>query len=306
MARLEPDKALGAFLGLAVGDALGAPVEGVDADDLRGRHTEMTGGGLYGLRPGQVTGDTEMALKLATSLVDNGGYDPDAALRSYVDWYRTDPPGMSDHMREVLGSVDGGSDAYRATSAFHFSGAVTTSSGNGAVMRTTPIGVAFAGRDDALRDATVADSALTHFDPLAGKVALLHNQVLSWVLTGGPQVVFDQLKNPEWLDDRIEDVVIPATAGVMGYAVALSREEPGSALASIAIALAAFFNADDFEQGLVWAVNLGGDTDTNGAVTGALLGARLGAAAIPGRWLAALERRDELEAVGRRLAVLAG
>jgi ADP-ribosyl-[dinitrogen reductase] hydrolase len=264
----------------------------------------MTGGGALGLRPGQGTGDTGMALALAASLVELGGYDADAALRSYVDWYRGDPPGMSDHMRQVLASVDGGTDAYRATSALHFGGGV--SSGNGALMRTTPIGVAFAGRDDAVRDATVADASLTHFDPLAGKVALLHNQVLSWVLTGGTKLAFDQLKNPEWLDDRIEDVVIPATAGVMGYAVALARSEPGSALASIAIALAAFFNAEDFEQGLVWAVNLGGDTDTNGAVTGALLGARLGASAIPSRWLAALEQRDEVEAVGRRLAALAG
>jgi ADP-ribosyl-[dinitrogen reductase] hydrolase len=304
MARIDQDKALGALLGLAVGDALGAPVEGAAASDLGGDHREMTGGGALGLRPGQGTGDTSMAMALAASLVELGGYDADAALRSYVGWYRSDPPGMSDHMRSVLATVDGGSDAYRATSALHFDGGV--SSGNGAVMRATPIGVAFAGRDDAVRDATVADAALTHFDPLAGKVALLHNQVLSWVLVGGPKLAFDQLKNPEWLDDRVEDVVIPATAGVMGYAVALAREEPGSALASLAIALAAFFNAEDFEQGLVWAVNLGGDADTNGAVTGALLGARLGAAAIPPRWLEALEQREEVEAVGRRLAALAG
>jgi ADP-ribosyl-[dinitrogen reductase] hydrolase len=304
MARIDPDKAVGALLGLAVGDALGGPVEGVGADDLGGKHTEMTGGGLYGLRPGQGTGDTEMALRLATTLVEAGGYDEGRALRSYVGWYRGDPPGMTEHMRQVLSSIDGGADAYRATSALHFDGGV--SSGNGAVMRTTPIGIAFAGRDGALRDATLADAALTHFDPLAGKVALLHNQVLSWVLTAGPQLVFDQLKDPEWLDDRIEDVVIPATAGVLGYAVALSKAEPGSALASIAIALAAFFNADDFEKGLVWAVNLGGDADTNGAVTGALLGARLGAAAIPPRWLDALERRAELDGLGRQLAAMAG
>jgi ADP-ribosyl-[dinitrogen reductase] hydrolase len=304
MARIDPDKAVGALLGLAVGDALGAPVEGAGADDLGGKHTELTGGGVYGVRPGQGTADTAMALTLAASLIEQGGFDADRALGSYVSWYRSDPPGMSDHMRQVLATVEGGADAYRATSAVHFDG--TATSGNGALSRTTPIGIAFAGRDDALRDATLADAALTHFDPLAGKAALLHNQVLSWVLTAGPQLVFDQLKNPEWLDDRIEDVVIPATAGVLGYAVALSREEPGSALASLAISLAAFFNADDFEKGLVWAVNLGGDTDTNGAVTGALLGARLGAAAIPARWLEGLERRAEIESTGRQLAALAG
>jgi ADP-ribosyl-[dinitrogen reductase] hydrolase len=304
MARIDPDKAVGAMLGLAVGDALGGPVEGVGADDLGGKHTEMTGGGLYGLRPGQGTGDTDMTLQLAGSLVEIGGYDPDRALSAYVSWYRSEPPGLSDQLREVLASVDGGADAYRATSALHFGGGVT--SGNGALMRTTPLGIAFAGREDALRDATLADAALTHFDPLAGKVALLHNQVLSWMFTGGTDRVFKELKDPEWLDDRIEDVVIPATSGVLGYATALSREEPGSALASIAIALAAFFNADDFEGGLVWAVNLGGDADTNGAVAGAMLGARFGAAAIPPRWLEPLERRAETEALGRQLAAMAG
>ncbi|MEA2467192.1 MAG: ADP-ribosyl-[dinitrogen reductase] hydrolase [Thermoleophilaceae bacterium] len=304
MATVNQDKAVGALLGLAVGDALGAPVEGVSADDLGGKHTEMTGGGLYGLRPGQGTGDTDMTLRLAASLVEAGGFDPDRVLGSYIGWYRDDPPGMSEHMRQVLGSVDGGADAYRATSAVHFDAGANV--GNGAIMRATPIGIAFAGREDALRDATLADAALTHFDPLPGKVALLHNQVVSWALTGGPPLVFAQLKDPEWLDDRIEDVVIPATAGVLGYAVALSKSESGSALTAIAIALAAFFNADDFEQGLIWAVNLGGDTDTNGAVTGALLGARFGTAAIPERWLTALERRAELEGVGRQLAAMAG
>jgi ADP-ribosyl-[dinitrogen reductase] hydrolase len=305
MARIDHDKALGALLGLAVGDALGGPVEGLAADELDGgRQREMTGGGAAGLRPGQPTGDTGMALALASSLVELGGYDEGAALRAYVEWYRADPPGMTEHMREVLSSVDGGADAYRATSALHFGGGVT--SGNGALMRTTPIGIAFAGREDALRDATVVDAGLTHFDPLAGKVALLHNQVVSWALTGGSKLAYDQLKNPEWLDDRIEDVVHPAISGVRGYATSLAREEPGSALASIAIGLAAFFDASDFEEGLVWAVNLGGDADTNGAVAGALLGARLGAGAIPPRWLEALERREEIEAVGRRLAGLAG
>jgi ADP-ribosyl-[dinitrogen reductase] hydrolase len=305
VARIDPDKAAGALLGLAVGDALGSPVAGVGASELESRkHTEMTGGGVFGLRPGQGTADTAMTLTLAASLVEQGGFDADRVLGSYVSWYRSDPPGLSEHMRQVLATVEGGADAYRATSSVHFDG--TATSGNGALARTTPIGIAFAGRDDALRDATLADAALTHFDPLAGKVALLHNQVLSWVLTSGPQLVFDQLKNPEWLDDRIEDVVIPATAGVLGYAVALSREEPGSALASLAIALAAFFNADDFEQGLTWAVNLGGDADSDGAVTGALLGARLGTAAIPARWLDALEGRAQIDAVGRQLAALAG
>jgi ADP-ribosyl-[dinitrogen reductase] hydrolase len=286
VARLDEDKALGALLGLAVGDAIGAPFEGL------------------AVRPGQGSGDTQIALRLATSLVEAGGFEPDQALRAYLAWLATDPPGMSAHMREVLGKVAAGADAYRATSDLHLGGTVT--SGNGALARTTPIGIAFAGNDGALRDATLADAALTHFDPLAGKAALLHNQVVSWLVTSGPQRVFDELKDASWLDDRIEDVVVPATSGVLAYAETLARSQPGSALATLAIALAAMFNAGDFESGLTWAVNLGGDADTDGAVTGALLGARLGASAIPAAWLEQLERRAEVEALARQLAALAG
>jgi ADP-ribosyl-[dinitrogen reductase] hydrolase len=255
------------------------------------------------VRPGQGTGVTQLALRLGLSLADLGGFDPGGALHAYVAWYRTEPPGISEYMREVLGRVAGGHDAIRATTDVHLGG--TTTSGNGALMRTTPIGIAFAGHDEELRDATLADAAITHFDPLAGKVALLHNQVVSWMLTSDTRRVFDQLKDSSWLDDRIEDVVVPATSGIYSYAESLAGSEPGSAIASLAVAIAAFFNAESFEQGLVWAVNLGGDADANGAVAGALLGARFGASAIPQRWLDPLERRAEIEALAPRLVALA-
>jgi ADP-ribosyl-[dinitrogen reductase] hydrolase len=290
------------MLGLAVGDALGAPYDGLARDQVGA--VEMTAGGPYGVRPGQGTGVTQMALRLATALAEVGGYDADHALRGYIAWYRTDPPGLSDHMREVLRVVAGGTDSFHATSSFHLGGGDT--SGNGALMRATPIGIAFAQHESDLRDATLADASLTHFDPLAGKIALLHNQCIGWLVTDGPQRLFDELKNPEHLDDRIEDVVIPATSGVRGFAETLAESQPGSALASIAIGLVVAFNADTFEEGLTWAVGLGGDTDANGAVAGALLGARLGAAAIPAPWLDALERRAETEGLTKRLVALAG
>ncbi len=275
MSRIDRDKALGAMVGLGVGDTLGGSGAGV----------------------------TELALRLATSLAESGGYDADRALGHYVAWLRIDPDAASGHMREVLGAIAGGTDSFRATSSFHLGGGDT--SGNEAVVRATPIGIAFAGREEALRDATLADAALTHFDPLAGKVALLHNQAVGWLLTGGPELLVAQLKNPEWLDDRIEDVVIPAISGVRGFAEKLAISQPGSALTSLAIGLVAVFNADSFEEGLEWAVNLGGDADGDGAVTGALLGARLGAASIPSHWVDALQRRAEIEALTERLVELA-
>jgi ADP-ribosylglycohydrolase len=268
MRRIASDNARGALLGLAAGDVRG-------------------GSGAA----------TDLALRLASSLTELGGYDADDALRRYVAWHRTNPSGAGDDMRGALELVAAGEDSFRATSTF-------ATSGNGALIRTTPIGIAYAGRDEALRDATLADAALTHFDPLAGKVALLHNQALAWLLVGGPAMLFDELKNPEWLDDRIEDVVIPATSGVRGFAESLAGSEPGSALASLAVGLVAAFNADSFEDGVSWAVAVGGDSAANGAVAGALLGARLGAGAIPGAWIDSLGRRAELEGLADRLAAV--
>jgi ADP-ribosyl-[dinitrogen reductase] hydrolase len=301
MARVDADRALGAMLGLAAGDALGAPWHGVPREQVA--QVGMSGGGAYDVRPGQGTGATLMALRLATALVEAGGYDSEHTLQSYVAWARTDPPGLSENMREVLALVAAGTDSFRATSSFHLGGGDT--SGNGAVMRTTPLGIAYAGRDDQLRDLTLADAALTHFDPLAGKVALLHNQAVGWLVTDGPQRLVDELKRTEPLDDRIEDVVIPATSGVRGFAETLAASQPGAALTSLAIALVAVFNADSFEQGVAWAVSLGGDAEVNGAVTGALMGARLGVAGIPPHWLEPLERRAEIEGLTQQLVALA-
>src|SRR3712207_9294525 len=129
------------MLGLAVGDALGAPYDELPREQV-GPAVEMTGGGVHGVRPGQGTGVTQMSLRLATTLVELGGYDADHALRGYVAWYRTDPPGLSEHMREVLRVVAGGTDSFAATRSFHLGGRDT--SGTGAVMLATPTATALA------------------------------------------------------------------------------------------------------------------------------------------------------------------
>jgi ADP-ribosyl-[dinitrogen reductase] hydrolase len=257
---------------------------------------------MLGLAVGDARGGhgaaTDLALRLASSIAERGRYDPDDALRRYVAWHRTAPPEAGYEMRGVLRLIAEGEGSFRATSSF-------ASSGNGALIRTTPLALAFAGNPEGLRDATLADAALTHFDPLAGKVALLHNQAIGWLVTDGSPRLVAELKDASWLDDRIEDVVYPATSGVRGFAETLAASEPGSALAAIAIALVAVFNADSFEHGLTWAIGLGGDTEANGAVTGALLGARFGAAGIPPQWVEPLERRAEVEGLTARLVSLA-
>ena len=306
-ARIDTNRSLGALLGLGVGDALGGPVEGMPPDAIaeeHGRLTEMVGGGRLDLRPGQGTDDTEMAICLARALISSGGFDGRAALAEYVAWSQGAPVGIGQTVRGSLAKIAEGASPSEATQRQHEE-SDGLSAGNGALMRTTPIGIAFAGNDHGLRDATLEDAALTHYDPLAGKAALLHNQVISWALTRGPDAAAGELRETDWLDERIEDVAIPAVAGLRDQAEHLAAEQGAFAPATLGVGLTAYFSSESFEEGLVWTVNCGGDADTNGAVAGALLGARFGADAIPPRWLDALERRADLETLHGHLAALA-
>lgn len=305
-ARVDRDRSLGALLGLGVGDALGAPYEGLPAAEARelagGPITEMTA--ARGRRAGQATDDTEMAICLSRAVIASGGYDPQLAAAEYLAWFETGPEGVGRTVAGVLERVRAGTSAYEAAREQHEESG-GQSAGNGALMRTTPIAIAFAGNDRGLREATLEDAAVTHYDPLAGKAALLHNQVISWCLTRGPGAPAEELRDPTWLDERIEDVAISAFGGLRERAEERAATEGAFVLAALQVGLTAFFSAESFEEGVVWAVNLGGDCDTNAAVTGAMLGARFGASAIPARWLDALERRADLEVLHGHLAKLA-
>ena len=269
---IDPDKTLGALLGHAIGEHLG--------------------GGATG---------TQMSFRLADSLIARGGFDPDDALSAYVSWHGTKPEGLDPATDEVLRRVSAGADSYAATSVVAQTGGGTT-----ALTRTLPIGIAFAGHPEGLRDATVADAALTDWDPLAGKAALLFNQSIGLLVTGGPRAFSNSLQDPLDMDDRLQDVVLPAIGGVRKVAEQAATSDPRSVVTPIAVSFAAYFTSDGFEQGVEWAVNAGGDAAANGAVTGALLGARFGASHVPVAWIESLDVRAQVERLHAGLLALAG
>jgi ADP-ribosyl-[dinitrogen reductase] hydrolase len=270
---VDPDKALGALLGLAIGESLG----------------------------GDPMVSTQMAFRLADSLIAQGGFDPDDVLRSYVAWYGTGPTGVDATTAAVLQQVSAGADAYRATSTH-----AVTAGGTLALTRSTPIAIAFARHSEGLRDATIADAALTDFDPLSGKAALVHNQSVALLIASGPNALSNSLQDPLPFDDRLQDGILPAIGGVSKVAEQMAVAEPRNAVTPIAVAFAAYFTTTTFEEGLSWAVNVGGDSAANGALTGALLGARYGAAQVPAAWVDKLEARAQIDRLGAGLVALAG
>jgi ADP-ribosyl-[dinitrogen reductase] hydrolase len=276
MAPVDPDKTLGALLGHAVGELLG-----------RG--------------PGDGQPATQMSFRLADSLISRGGFDPDDVLSAYVSWYGTKPAALDPSTDEVLRRIAAGADAYAATSVVAPAGG-----GTSALTRSLPLAIAFANHPEGMRDATVADAALTDYDPLAGKAALVQNHGIGLLVTGGPRAFSASLQDPLQMDDRLQDVVLPAIGGVRRIAEEMAPREPRSVVTPIAVAFAAYFTFDSFEQGLTWAVNLGGDAAANGAVTGALLGARLGASHVPVAWVERIDVRAQIERLHAGLLQLAG
>jgi hypothetical protein len=134
----------------------------------------------------------------------------------------------------------------------------------------------------------------------------LLNHSVSLLVTGGPRAFSNSLQDPLQIDDRLQDVVLPAIGEVRKVAEEMAPREPQSVVTPIAVSFAAYFTTDSFEQAVEWSVNVGGDAAANGAITGALLGARFGASHVPAAWIDRLEVRAQIERLHHGLLQLAG
>lgn len=291
------DRARGVLLGLVVGDALGGPLEFLSDAEIRarygGRVDEYVGAGWLSLSPGEGTDDTAMAMALARSAATRVGYDPDRALRAYLEWFRTDPPDVGATIRAALEGVEAGLSASAATEELHRR--TRKSAGNGSLMRVAPIALRHLWESERRASSARADSKLTHYDDHAAEACAWLCEAIAALVEGvdPAELAAPAAHEREWAISR-EAAGAAAQGASAGYV--------GTALG---VGSAAVRTATSFEDGLVWAVNLGGDADTDGAVAGALLGARFGEGGIPSRWLERLGVRDEAAALAERLVTLA-
>lgn len=283
MGRVE--SAVGAVVGSAVGDALGAPFEfgaaGVFSTRFPepGRGGEMCGGG--GWEPGEATDDTQMAVHVGESLLERGGLDLPDVFERFQRWAAADPKDIGLQTEDVLSN---GLPWDRAAQA-HFR-TNRRAAGNGALMRAATSGVYFAGHGQvATMEAGRRLAALTHGDPAAWEGTAIFHELLRVALDG---------------DDPI--AAIPDTLAAARpdhrerYAAVLApdwhpdqaTEFNGAVWPCLGSAVWAVRTNSSYEGALRAAIDLGGDTDTVAAVTGALAGAVHGFDAVPARWTAPL------------------
>ncbi|WP_432121961.1 ADP-ribosylglycohydrolase family protein [Streptomyces sp. S1] len=302
------DRAVGAVLGSAAGDALGAPFEfglpGVFRERFPDGAGELCGGG--GWDPGEATDDTQMAVLLGESLLERDGLDLPDVFDRFRRWAAAEPKDIGLQTEQVLL----GGDPWDLASSLHFQ-VNMYAAGNGSLMRAATSAVYFAARGrTATMDAARRIAALTHGDGAAWEgTAILHELVRVALLGEDPLTAL-----PTTLAevapahrDRWATVLAP------GWHPDDATEFNGAVWPCLGSAVWALRTTPSFEEALAAAVDLGGDTDTVAAVTGTLAGAVYGSAAVPARWLAALHvplpgfggrvlRADDLRELARALA----
>lgn len=290
------DRYIGSMIGLAVGDAMGVAVEFRPPGTFEPVR-EMTGGGVFRLKPGEWTDDTSMAICLAESLIACRGFSPKDQMDRYVRWYKEGYNSSTGQCFDIGNTVRDALERYLETGQ-PFSGSEhPDSAGNGSLMRLAPAALFYAENpDEAIRFCGLS-SATTHGAMEAIDACKLMGALIIGCLRNVGKADLLKLR---FLDamDIFCPVFSPSIVDIMEGSY--RRKQPpeirasGYVARSLEAALWAFSETDTFEEGLLKAVNLGDDADTVGAIYGQLAGAYYGIQGIPARWVEPLAFRDKL------------
>lgn len=266
------------LLGLAVGDALGTTLEFGPRRLLNDLHTEMIGGGVFGLAPGQWTDDTAMAVAMGRSLVLEKAFRPLRILNEWSEWYLRGKHACTGTCFDIGNATRSALDAFlkNPTVVPKIS---PSSLGNGSLMRLAPV-VLFASTEAEAESLAYEQSLLSHGEDAATATGWFGKLLFKTATSG-----FDVASIPPDISKRKRNAVSAS----------------GFYKDTLEAAMWAVASTSSFEDAVVQAVNLGDDADTVGAVTGQLAGAIYGESSIPDRWLDRLAWRNEIKELAEML-----
>lgn len=266
------DRIKGCLMGLMCGDALGSPIEFKTPEQLAARFPqgvrgmEAGWGSTAGRVRGEITDDSEMALSLLDSLVQEGGFHAACVRQAYIDWIDSDPPDAGTTIRTALWLHED----------------TSKSEANGALMRIAPLAIwgALHPEVDVL-NAAVADARITHINPKCAVANIVYVAAVKAALLGHTreEIYSSALKLAEQFSPEIHALLLAAADREPDY-----YPLPGWLHHALQAAFYHLLHAESFEQGLCAVVNRLGDPDTNGAIVGAMLGAHFGMSHIPAEW----------------------
>jgi len=295
-------KFLGALVGTGLGDALGAPFEGrrqvklEEIEALAERREVLT-----------YTDDTHMMIGVAESLIRARGFDGEDMAHTFIKNYELEPfRGYGPGPPHIFRLIRAGTAWDEAAQGLYLSG----SYGNGSAMRIAPIGVFYHDKPRMLREVAYKSSQITHAHNLGKEGAALQAYAIGLAISLEPLAAFDRdgflAKLIDYTQERVYTEKLNRIKGLLA--------EPGKARVDIELgngieafnsvptAIYSFLaHSDSFAQAILYAISLGGDTDTIAAMTGAISGAYLGFEPIPSSWRNKLENRLYIEELAHKL-----
>jgi ADP-ribosylglycohydrolase len=295
----------GALVGLAVGDAVGAAVEFAPPGSFRPL-TDMVGGGPWGLKPGQWTDDTSMALCLAESLIERGEFDAEDQMRRYLRWREEGYLSSKGYCFDIGPTTSAALTRFQRTGDPYSGSTDRFKAGNGSLMRLAPVPVFHADDPYLALELCAASSRTTHATLAAVDACRYFGALLLGALHGAAK----------------EELLSPFYAPVPGYweraplvpevaeiaAGSFRRKRPPEIRGRVYVvdtleaALWAFHTTSDFRAGCLAAANLGDDADTTAAIFGQIGGAFYGEGAIPAEWRERLAMRETIDRYAEALA----
>jgi len=280
------DRARAAFIGMAIGDALGATLEFMTTTEIAAKYgtfRDIIGGGWLRLKPGQVTDDTDMALCIARAIVKNQAWSREAIAENFATWLKSRP-------------VDCGDTCRKGIRAYMLHGTLEMppnewDAGNGAAMRMLPVALFSLPDEHLLNKYALEQAHITHNNPVSDAACVCLGQLLHQAICGAEK-------------SRLRKQVNGLVARFPTFAFEPYRGlATGYVVDTFQTVLHWFFRGRSFEECLVGTVNQGADSDTTGAICGMLAGAYYGMDSIPRRWIKKMDKTiiSEIELVTDKL-----
>lgn len=289
------DRAIGAFIGLAVGDAIGTTLE-FEARDTKPPVYDMWGGGPFDLIAGEWTDDTSMALCLADSLIACDGLDERDLMERFCRWHDSGENSSTGTCFDIGITTRNALEQFRRTGDPIAGPIDARTGGNGSIMRLAPVVLRYWNDPERLRDVSRRQSYVTHGATETVDACEALATVLASLIEGKP------------VRDVLSASYGPCCSGVQAIMDGSYRGKPRSAIRSsgyvihtLESALWCVSETTTFRDAVLLAVNLGDDADTVGAVTGQLAGAAYGLTGIPQEWVNRLARNERLVAISEQL-----
>ena len=295
MDKIKLDKITGSLVGLAIGDAMGAPYE-FKATGYEVKDNYITGG-THNVSVGEWTDDTSMALCLAQSLIDNDNFNAKDQMDNYLSWYEDGYFSTRDRCFDIGNTVSSALRKYKKTSEPYSGIKGDNNSGNCSLMRLAPIALRYYNKPNNLIGYAAKSSQTTHKSELAVDSCIFYAQLIAGAINGFSK---EKLLSKDFIKkDGLRSEVVSVING--SYRIDKLYRPTGYVINTLETALMAFYRFDNFKDGLLHVISLGDDTDTVGAVYSQLAGAYYGYSNIDQKYKKEVQKHDMIYSIAQKL-----